>query len=129
MRRLILAVLLCLSAESAYADWTKITSTSDSDMYADFSTIRRKDHTVKMWVLHDYHKPQATPDNKPYLSIKILAQFDCAEEESRFLASIDYAEGMGTGDPLSSYYTPSKWTPIIPRSIAETMKNVACPAE
>ena len=64
------------------AEWIQIGRASNTIIYADPSTIRKKGNIVKMWLMMDYSK--VTGENgDQYLSQIAQHIYDCEEELSR----------------------------------------------
>jgi hypothetical protein len=123
-----LITLLVLSSAPAYAEWEVISSSKDlggHTAYVDPDTIRRKGNLAKMWVLFDL-KTERTLAGITFLSSKGLGEYDCTEEQSRTIASYQYAGQMGNGEIVDSNIDPRKWEPIIPGSVNQALLKVAC---
>lgn len=129
MTRLLLITLFLLSRAPAYAEWVEVGGSIDGNMttYADPSTIRHKGNMVKMWGLYDFKTIQPG-SGTPYLSRKWQNEYDCADEQIRFLAFYLYSGAMGTGDLVYFSVDPWKWTPVSPGSVNQSMWKLACKA-
>lgn len=88
--------LLIVTSVPTYAEWVKIGADDTFTTYADPDTIRSKGTTMKVWTLTDLQKARTTREGKSILSIKMLFDFDCAEEQIRILAEHAYSGQMGT---------------------------------
>src|SRR5580765_2382951 len=97
--RLLLITLLVLSSGPAYAEWVSLDANNQrgGTVYTDPDTIRLKGDVVTMWSLHDYKTIQKMKSTS-YLSYKVQAEYDCAEERIRKLASMFFSGNMGSGD-------------------------------
>jgi hypothetical protein len=80
-----LITLLVLSSGPAYAEWVEVGVNDSSTQYVDLDTIRRKGNLMKMWNLFDY-KAIHTYADKPSWSVKGQSEYNCAEEQLRYLA-------------------------------------------
>lgn len=126
MTRLLLVTLLFLSSVPAYAEWVKVGADDTFTTYADPDTIRSKGTTMKIWSLTDLQKARTTREGKSILSIKMLFEFDCAEEQIRILAEYAYAGQMGTSEIVYSYTKPDDWRPVLPGSMGHGSWKFAC---
>ena len=62
MKRLLMGLMLAMTATAASAEWTRVDNDDDDDaliVYVDRATIRRDGNLVKMWDLKDYKTVQA----------------------------------------------------------------------
>lgn len=109
-------------------DWEEIAESSDgSKFYVDPDTIRKNGHRVKVWELVDSKTVAYSKSDKPsYLSIKLQHEYDCKEEQYRSLALSYHSGNMGSGKVSDSDADTTKWEPVPPRSMAETMWKFAC---
>jgi len=105
----------------------KVAVTDDLSVtvYANPDTIRRKEDTVKMWLLHDYKTVQTAIDVS-YLSAKVKIEFDCSEERQRILTFTEYSGNMGRGKPVYTDPVEDEWEPITPDAISQTLWKIAC---
>jgi hypothetical protein len=62
-----------------------------------------------------------------FFSLKLLIEYDCAEEQSRGLAIYAYSGQMGSGEIVSSRSgDPDKWKPVMPGTMGESKWKAAC---
>ena len=54
MKRLLLGLMLLMTAGAASAEWTRAGSNDDFIYYVDRATIRPNGNFVKMWLLYDF---------------------------------------------------------------------------
>ncbi len=126
MKRLLLGLMLLMTATVAMAEWTGVGENDDSIQYVDRATIRRNGNLVKMWDLRDFKTVQ-TDSGDSFLSSKAQNEYDCKEERSRILAFSWFSGQMGNGNVVySNSETSMKWSPIGPGSIGEIKWKVAC---
>ncbi len=139
MKRLVLITLLLLSSGSAYGEWEKAIGDGENgaasepvkytmyiDRYLDPDTIRHKESLVKRWELFDFNRIQ-TFGGKSYLSKTLLAEYDCAEEQHRFLAIAYYSQEMGQGVVVyKNEHQPSRWMPVTPGTVGQALWTLAC---
>lgn len=128
MKRVLIALLFAAIGASATAAWEDVGATEAMTIYADKSTIRRSDTTVKMWYLLNLAKIQIikTPTPYQFRSSKMQSEFDCVGERSRILYYSDHGGSMGAGDVAFTWTQPHEWLPIPPNSAMETLWKVAC---
>ena len=139
MKRLLLITLLLLSSGSAYGEWVKAIGDGEKevagepvkytmyvDRFIDPDTIRHKESLVKRWELFDFNRVQ-TFGGKSYLSKTLLAEYDCAEEQHRFLAVAYYSLEMGQGVVVyKNEHQPSRWMPVMPDTVGQALWKLAC---
>lgn len=125
MCRVILLLLLGVAGNSAVAGWVEIGHNKDFSGYIDPATTRRAGNMVKMWCLID-HKTAITKAGKTYSSVKAQHEYDCKEGRVRMLFSSAHSGSMGQGEIMGSNYSSDDWDSVPPRSIVETLWEVAC---
>jgi hypothetical protein len=125
MNRLLMLIVLLLSATSARAEWTQVSESDDLTFYVDFSTIRRSGNLVKVWQMVDFKTAQSAL-GRTFLSSKSQGQFDCQEEQYRIVAVLFYSKNMGAGEVVHSASDPRKWAPVVPQSNGETLFKIVC---
>ena len=130
MKRMLLGLMLLMTATAASAEWTFVSDTGgDTDdyiQYVDRATIRKSGNFVKMWDLIDYKTVQ-TLAGESYLSEKVQNEYDCKEEKTRILAFTRFNRQMGNGKAFyNTSETSMKWRPISPGSIGEALWKIAC---
>ena len=121
-----LTTLLLLSTGPVYAEWVAIGSIDDgTTAYADPDTIRRKDETVKMWILFDF-KTTKTMAGHLMLSIKGQEEYDCDGKRRRVLTFSEFYGNMGDGKEVNSTSGEGTWGPIVPESVVQSLWKFAC---
>ena len=129
MKRLLMGLMLLVTAGAANAGWTIVGDTGDDGdafiQYVDRATIRRNGNFVKMWDLKNYKTVQ-TNAGYSYLLSMTQREFDCKEEKLRILALTWFSGQMGNGNPVYSGSDPEKWSPVYPGSIGESTWKIAC---
>ena len=101
MNRLLLGLMLLMTATAASAEWMRSGGNDRLIQYVDIATIRRNGNFVKMWHLTDFNTVQTT-DGASYLSQKSQQEYDCKEEKSRILAFSWFDGQMGKGKVVYS---------------------------
>lgn len=109
----------------AVAEWTEVGGNENQTVYADLATIHKAGKGVKMWSLLDL-KAADTTTTRPYLSMKMLNEFDCKGERYRFLASSNHSGNMGGGEVVYRMDSIAEWNPIPPTSAVKTLWKAAC---
>lgn len=132
MHRFILMLLLSIVSGSAMAGWVKVITDGNYDnqspcskdcyfIYVDMATISKSGATVKVWRMNDFSKPEplinrwlppSALNSKPYLSVNIQEEFDCKEQQVRFLFASYHSGHMGGGKTIHTDSVPDKWTSI-----------------
>ena len=125
MKRLLIGLMLLMTAGAASAEWTQIDDNDEFITYVDRATIRRNGNFVKMWSLKDFKTVQ-TVSGISYLSSMDQSEFDCKEEKTRILPFTWFDGKMGHGKVVYSDNDSSRWIPIQPGSVGETLWKVAC---
>ncbi len=126
MKRLLLGLMLLVTAGAASAEWTRVGDNYLFFQYVDGATIRRNGNLVKMWDLSDFKTVQTGPSGESYLSQKTQLEYDCKEEKGRRLAYILFGGQMGNGKVVYSDSDTDKWSPNAPESFGEIMWKIAC---
>ena len=135
MYRIILMVLLlAVVSINAHAEWIAIGINDSGNVYADPSTITKEGNQIKIWTLVDYKMPRVIGKLNPFMSMKILTEFDCKEKQSRGVSFFAYSGNMGSGKAENmsgagiSYIdaNPKKWTPVPPNGTGPALWKFAC---
>ena len=127
MSRLLMLIVLMLSASSAWAEWTWVGEDPDTGLtaYIDYETMRRMGNLVEFWRLVDLKTTQKLLGVR-FLSSKSQWQYDCLEEQEQGLAFTYFSKNMGKGVVVSSFSGLGKWEPVRPRSISEYVFKIVC---
>ena len=128
MKRLLLGLMLLVTATAASAEWTAVGENEDITLYVDRATIRRSGNFVKMWSLFDSKKAEVFA-GKVFLSRRTQDEYDCKEERRRFLAFTTFSGQMLSGAVNYNDSDTEKWVPVAPGSIGETQWKIACGKE
>ena len=130
MKKLLLGLMLLMTAGAASAEWTAVGETrggtDDYIQYVDRATIRRNGNFVKMWGLADFKTVQTVAGDS-FLSQKMQWEFDCKDEKSRLLAYHWFDGKIGNGKVVVSNGSyRDEWSPISPGSSGEALWKIAC---
>ncbi len=125
MKKLIPMLLLVGVSTNVFAEWTKVGGTDDYFAYVNLATIRRHGDTAKMWSLMDYKVVQEVAQDR-YLSDESQSEYNCTEEQYRTVTYTWYSDNMGIGKQIHTNSNGSKWEPVRPGSVIETLLKVAC---
>ena len=128
MKKLLMGLMLLVTAGAAGAEWTAAGGTGELIQYVDRATIRKSGNLVKMWDLADYKTVQTSPSTGvSYFSDKGQREYDCKEEKRRLLAFTWFDGKMGSGKVVhNTSETSMKWSPLQPGSIGEALWKIAC---
>ena len=128
MQRFCLLWVLSALCGSAAAAWERVSATDDGmTVYADPATIRTAGEVVKMWGLLDYQTAEKDATGKPYLSAKLLQEFDCKGERGRTRYFSFHAGQMGAGQiTYSEMRADSEWLPARRARTGEALWKAAC---
>jgi hypothetical protein len=125
---LVLLLLVPLLAQAA--KWTKLGTAGGVESFLDKTSIIKNERGTKAWSLLSYATPQATPDGLPYLSMKVLQLYSCAERTTTLLTQVYYSEAMGKGDMVRSFkYEKFEADDVIPDSAADGALQIICHAK
>ena len=125
MNRLLMGLMLLVTATAASAEWTVASGDDEVIQYVDKGSIRRNGNLVKMLDLIDFKTVQ-TVSGDSYLSDKAQSEYDCKEEKRRILTFTWFGGKMGTGKVVYSDSDPRKWKPVSPDSFGATLWKMAC---
>jgi hypothetical protein len=126
MRKAVLMLLLGVLSSSAAAEWVEVGGNESATTYADPATIRRAGNMVRMWHLLDYAKARGIKGIKPHLSVRMLDEYDCAQERARTLSFSLHSGSMGEGEVVGASNNPGNWRPVPPDTLVETLRGFAC---
>lgn len=113
------------SGSSATVEWAEVGGNENQTVYAAPSTIHKTGNRVKMWSMLDLITADTTLA-QPYLSMKMLSEYDCKAEKYRFLSSQNHSENMGAGEIVYRNITAAEWKSILPSSAVKILWKVAC---
>jgi hypothetical protein len=128
LRLLLTSLLMILSGGPVYAEWVEVVSSRGNGgytVYANTDFIRRTGDVVKWWEMFDYKTVQ-TSKGISRLSTKILSEYDCGEGRFRMLTLTHFTGNMGSGEMAFTGSGESKWEPVEPDSVGETMWKLVC---
>jgi hypothetical protein len=125
--RLIAIILMLAAGWAQAAQWARVGGGSGNSFYIDKGSIIKLDKTRKVWSMHSYAKAQATPEGKPYRSLKALHLYSCEERTTTLLSQVFYPEAMGKGEPVENYKY-EKFSPedIVPDSPFDNALAAVC---
>jgi predicted ribosomally synthesized peptide with SipW-like signal peptide len=123
-----LALLLALSSGAASAAWTEIETFEDGmRVFADPASVKRRGDTASLEHLVRWPQPQLEPAQPPYLSTKVLTDYDCVGKRERYRSSISYAGSMANGARVAIDDNAAEgWDPISAASMEEKLWQLAC---
>jgi hypothetical protein len=103
--------------------WTRVLGDAVQDIYVDFSLIRKRGHTVKMWWLIDLKTPEDVAGER-LASIKYLDEYDCEGERNKTLYYSAHSRNMGGGETVDSIPYPDRWKALGPDR--QSLWKIAC---
>lgn len=126
MKKLLLALILSPLLAQA-ATWVGVNAGSGSQSFIDKGSILRGTGGYKVWSMVSYAKEQTTREGTPYMSVKALHLYSCAERTVTLLSQVYYGEAMGKG-PVAQNIKYEKFTPedIVPDSTQEGALQMVC---
>ena len=128
MKKLALTFLICLftvllSAPS-YAEWKKVGATKTANIYTEiyinFSTVRKRDGRVFLWQLDDFAEQV-----NDFKSVKKYTEIDCNTMRSRNLQMVAYKYHMGRGNGVS-YPIKQEWDYLPTDTVGYKFALFAC---
>ena len=128
MIKMIMTLLLLIVSTSVFAEWTKVTNSSDGDMtvYVDYGSIKNKGNKVMMLDLTDFKTVHKNKSYR-YFSQLSLNEYDCDEETRRMLDFHWYSENMKKGNIVYSEKNINDEGKSIPTdSIGTDLFIIAC---
>jgi hypothetical protein len=122
-----LGILLALISTSALAKWEPFSRNRDETEFhlIDRASIAVVDGKVRMWEMVDLKVPDAR-FGRPYSSYKAYYEYNCKANEVRRRAFVIYSGALGTGEVIVNNNDIDPWIAIVPDSIFEAEKKVAC---
>lgn len=127
MKQVCVVLMLACAAGGASAEWVRVGGNSQSEAYADPSTVVRKGNLVRMTALYDYRAAdRATLFAKSLFSRTSQQEFDCDAAKFRDIRASHYTQPMGRGDLLHVDPFPGSWQAIAPDSVAAQLGKIAC---
>ena len=118
----LLFVCLLVATSSALAEWIKLSSNDDANVYIDPTTLRKDGNLRKVWQLNDEIK--AGRDGT--MSSRILWEYDCIGERVRMISATGHSGPMATGKKLYTVYKTSDWRDIAPETMGQNGLKVVC---
>jgi hypothetical protein len=114
---------------SAVAGWVAVGSTDNFTIYVDPATTRKWSNMVKMWAVTDYKKVQVSAGIKPYLSMRQQLEYDCGDEQVRWLSTSLHNGKMAGGELVAKDADIGNWQPVPPGTTGEVLWTMACGEE
>lgn len=126
----LLAALLMMPLLAHAATWVNVGNGSGSQSFVDKDSVIRSQGGYKVWSLVSYAKEQTTAEGTPYMSVKALHVYSCAERTVTLLSQVYYGEAMGKG-PVAQNIKYEKFSPedIVPDSTYEGALRMVCKAK
>ncbi|HEY8068874.1 MAG TPA: surface-adhesin E family protein [Burkholderiales bacterium] len=117
--RVVLTLLLILTAAPAWADWVKVGEASktvfyvlsaNTDYYIDPSTITKDGNIRKVWEILDLS------DKGPHgeRSILVSVEFDCLQKLMRMSNATGHSHPMASGEIIKLSQLPDDWIILRP---------------
>ncbi len=126
MQRLIISLMLLVTATAANAEWTLVDSSAELVQYVDRTTVQRKGNFAKVWNLRDLKKSSKNYQGNYYFSQKALEEYDCVGNKIRLISLVQYGQKMGGGTVVDFQNGTSPWIPVVPQTVGETLWKIAC---
>lgn len=128
-KKIFFSLFLCLYSSISYAtDWKEIAFNEKTKFYIDTKTVEKLSNSIfSFWLLNDFHKPIKL-QNSPLSvsSTKSKVSINCKSKEFSTSFTVAYTEKMGNGDVITSFKANSEWTPIVPDSSNDRIREFLC---
>ena len=123
MKKLFLVGLMTMLAGSAWAEWVLYEETQKATFYYDPATIS-KDGSMRrrVWQLTDLRKRHKDGE----MSRRSRIEYDCKQENYRFLAFSAHSEHMAGGTVLKTEGEDNSLWAIPPNTAIEMILNIVC---
>lgn len=128
MRDVFLVIMIGVSlivSGNATAEWVSSGDNESSANYFDPTATLKEGSRAKMWSMGDFKAPQFL-NQKRFMSIKLLMEYECKEEQSRTLYISLHSKNMAKGEVVHTVTDPGNWTPIPPASVVAANRAIAC---
>lgn len=123
MRLILTLLLLTLTAAAWAEEWVKFFVTDAGDnIYYDPATIKKNGNLGRVWVIQDLKQRFKHGE----LSRHGLEEYDCKEEQRRFLSVSEHSERMAGGVVLTSELGSGTWLYIAPETPAAVLLKLVC---
>ena len=122
MNQLTLGLITVLFSVSVAAEWVKVGANAKAVTYIDHQTIRKDGDFRRVWELSN----NVTPDELGVRSARALFEYDCKNEQFRFLSGTFFSGQMSEGEILKIENRPSAWYPIPPNTIPLDVLTIVC---
>jgi len=125
MKKLFLVCLMML-AGSAWAEWEYIAESEVASLWVDPSTIKKNGSRRKVWGI----TALISPDKFGALSYRWQEEYDCKEEQARYLALSSHSEHFAKGKTINvndSIPKDAPWFPVAPRTMQSDVMKFVCP--
>ena len=124
MKKILGVIILSLFlSSSANAGWTKVSTTTEDDIYyVDFENIRVEGKLIYFWEFMKYGAPMKDGTS----SHKIYQILDCNRFLTKPLRFIFYTDKNGTSDPDAQVSLIDDWVPLPPDSVGMKSAKKLC---
>ena len=128
MKNLFLACLMLL-AGSAWAEWEYIAESDNSgevvSFWVDPSTIKKNGNRRKIWGITAF----MSPNKFGALSFRWQEEYDCKEEQARYLAFSSHSDHFAKGKTIhvdDSIPKDAPWIPVAPGTMQSGVMKFVC---
>jgi len=124
----VIASLLIFVTGHSSADWISLSghpAAKGGKFYVD-NDPEKLSYGAKLSHLLDLPVAQLNSYGKPYLSERMLVEYDCVKRRARSLSLVQYPGSMGSGDPVAAFESTSVWVPFSLDPVARTMEETVC---
>jgi hypothetical protein len=115
-------------ASPAWAGWEHVAEQENGARFLiDYQTIRKDGNKVKFWQLVNFPTPQTFGEFK-YLSTRSRQEYDCKQEQRRFLTATLFESWNAKGEKLLTIEEAEKWQEIPPETVGRAILQKVCKA-
>lgn len=129
IKMLLVVIGMLFTCTYAFSEWLEISghpTAKGGKFYVDKSQIQKYVNGAKLVHLMDLPYAQLNAYGKPYLSEKMLMEYDCGSRRTRILSISQYASSMGKGDAVYDFEGKGRWIYFSLDPVARTMEEMMC---
>ncbi len=126
MIKMALALFLALFTTAVWAEWAKLATDENDQVYFDQATIEKNKNIAKILTLYDSKNPQVIDLATSISQVKLL-EFNCKKKTYHLTRLQVYASHMATGEKvLDQQYSSKTWKEVPPKSMLNSALKKAC---
>lgn len=126
MKKIFFIILLLTANTCAAEEWMLIAENDNTAHYIDPSRFVKNGEKIKIWTMYDTTNKAGLAGYPSIKSGISQTEYNCKEVKSRSIYEVAYSGSMGSSSVLNVYPDETKFNPIVPGSIDETIFKFAC---